>query len=199
MKGTPILIRKPTPILGNLSSLSFLSERNRLRHQSGHGRSPRRPPFLLVLFAEESHIQSPPISAAAAILIPTNHSLWTCPSSIRVQPNDPQHAPAQFRLKKASSVGAVCGNDSSFINITDHSVTDGINLEHKQEQRQSAKDAGSTRRCRQQTSWDSRSNASQHERSGSTPPRQSTLNRRVRTTHQTGATSEGDTTDPGGT
>ena len=35
---------------------------------------------------------------------------------------------------------------------TDHSVTDGINSEHKQEQRQSAKDARSVRRRRQQAS-----------------------------------------------
>ena len=59
-------------------------------------------------------------------------------------PNDPntlQPSP----VEKASSVSAVCGNDSSFTNKTDHSVTDGINSEHKQEQRQSAKDAGSSR------------------------------------------------------
>ena len=99
--------------------------------------------------------------------------------------------------KQASSVGAVCGNDNSFTNKTDNSFTDGINLEHKQEQRQSAKDAGSTRRCGHQTSWYSRSNASQYERSGSTSPRQSTPDIRVRTTYQTDATSTGDTTDPG--
>ena len=49
---------------------------------------------------------------------------------------------------EASSVGAVCGNDSSYINITDFSVTDGINSEHEQEQR--SKDAGPTGRCGQQ-------------------------------------------------
>ena len=127
------------------------------------------------------------------------HSLWTCPAPIQVRPNGPKHASAQFRLKKASSVGAVCGNDSSFINITDHLVTDGINSEHKQEQRQSAKDAGSTRRRGQQTSWASRSNAGQYERSGSTSSHQSTPDRRVGTTHQTDATSTGNTTDLGGT
>ena len=42
-----------------------------------------------------------------------------------------QHALAQFRLKKASSVDAVCGNDSSFTNKADYSVTDGINSEYK--------------------------------------------------------------------
>ena len=35
----------------------------------------------------------------------------------------PPHAQAQFRLKKASSVGVVYGNDSFFINIIDLSVT----------------------------------------------------------------------------
>ena len=66
------------------------------------------------------------------------------------------------RLKKASSVGAVCGNDGSFTNKTDLSVTDGINPEHKQEQRQSTKDAGPARRCRQQTYRRVRNDASQH-------------------------------------
>ena len=42
-----------------------------------------------------------------------------------------QHAPAQFRLKKASLVGAVYGNDSSFTNKFDLLITDGINLEYK--------------------------------------------------------------------
>ena len=108
------------------------------------------------------------------------------------------HAPAQFRLKKrhhqlAPSVGTTVPVQVK----TDHSVTKRINSEHKQEPRQSAKDAGSARRRRQQTSWDSRSNASQYERSGSTSPRQSTPDRRIRTTYQADATSTGDMTDPG--
>ena len=49
-----------------------------------------------------------------------------------------QHAPTQFRLKKASSLSAVCGNDSSFTIKDDLSVTDGINSEYKQEPRQSS-------------------------------------------------------------
>ena len=36
--------------------------------------------------------------------------------------------------KQPSSVGAVCGNDCSYTNITDFSVTDGIDEEHEQEQ-----------------------------------------------------------------
>ena len=107
----------------------------------------------------------------------------------------PPHAPAQFWLKKASSVGAVYGNDSSSINITDFSVTDGIDHEHKQEQR--SKDTESIGRCGQQTSWASRSSAGQYERSRSTPPRQPTPDRRARTAYQTNAASTGDATDPG--
>ena len=79
---------------------------------------------------------SVPISAS------TNQEPVDQPNSSPDPAQRPLNAPAQFRLKKASSVGAVCGNDSSFTNITDFSVTDGINPEHKQEQRQSAKDAG---------------------------------------------------------
>ena len=45
---------------------------------------------------------------------------------------------------------------------TDISDTDGINLEHKQEQRQSTKDAGPARRCKQQTPQLVRNDASQH-------------------------------------
>ena len=92
------------------------------------------------------------------------------------------------QLKKASSVGAVCGNDGSFTNKTALSVTDGINSEHKQEQRQSPKDAGPTRRRRQPTSRHVRSDTSQHGRGGGPPPHQPTPNRRIRATHQADAT-----------
>ena len=91
----------------------------------------------------------------------------------------PPHAPAQFRLKKASSVGAVCGNDSSYTNITDFSVTDGIDSEHQQEQR--SEDARPTRA--------SRSGAGQHKRNGSTPPSQPTLDRGARAAYQTNTAS----------
>ena len=101
------------------------------------------------------------------------------------------------RLKKGIISGAVCGNDSSFTNKADHSVTDGINSEHKQEQRQSAKDTGSARRRRQQTSWHIRSDASQHERGGGAPPHQPMPDRRVRATHPADATPTGSTTDIG--
>ena len=63
-----------------------------------------------------------------------------------------QHAPAQFQLKKASSVGVVCGNESSFTNKADLSVTDGINSEYKQEPCQSSHDARPTKRGGQSTS-----------------------------------------------
>ena len=78
---------------------------------------------------------------------------------------------------------------------TDHSVTDGINPEHKQEQRPSNKDAGPARRYEQLTSWRVRNNAGQHERGGSTPSHQSTFDRRIRTTHQTDTTTTGDATN----
>ena len=97
--------------------------------------------------------------------------------------------------KRASSVGAICVNDSSYINIIDFSVTDGIDSEHEQEQR--SKDAGPNGRCEQQAPRASGSNTGQHERSGSTPPRQPTPGRGVRTTYQTNAASTGDATDPG--
>ena len=45
-------------------------------------------------------------------------------------------------------------------------------------------------------SWASGSNAGQYERSGSTPPRQPTPDRRVRAAYQTNAASTGDATDP---
>ena len=44
------------------------------------------------------------------------------------------HSPAQFRLKKHHQFGAFCGNDGSFTNKVDLSVTGGINSEHKQDQ-----------------------------------------------------------------
>ena len=102
----------------------------------------------------------------------------------RSGPTTPTRSGPTTPTNNASSVGAVCGNESSFTNKTDHSVTDGINTEHKQKQRQSAKDAGSARRRRQQTSWHIRSDASQHERGGGAPPHQPTPDRRVRATHQ---------------
>ena len=60
---------------------------------------------------------------------------------------------------------------------------------------QSAKDAGSARQRRQQTSWHIRSDASQHERGGGAPPHQPTPNRRVSATHQAYAMPTGVTTD----
>ena len=100
-------------------------------------------------------------------------------------------------MKKASSVGAVCGNDSSFTSKTDHSVTDGINSEHEHEQRQSSKDAEPARRRRQQASWRTRSNARQHECGGGALSHQPTPDRRVRLTHQADTTPTGYTTSTG--
>ena len=97
----------------------------------------------------------------------------------------------------ALQVGAACGNDSSFTSKTDLSVTDGINSEHKQEQLQSTKDAGSARRHGQQTSWHVRSDASQHERGGGPPPHKPMHDRRVRATHQADTTPTGGTTSSG--
>ena len=57
-----------------------------------------------------------------------------------------QHAQAQFRLKKHHQFGAICGNNCSFTNKDDLSATNGVNSEHKQEQRKSSKDAIPARR-----------------------------------------------------
>ena len=78
---------------------------------------------------------------------------------------------------------------------TDLSITDGINSEHKQEQRQSTKDAGPARRRRQQTSRRFRSDVSQHRRGGGAPPHQPTPDMRVRATHQADATPAGGVTN----
>ena len=74
-------------------------------------------------------------------------------------------------------------------NKADLSAIDGINSEHKQEQRQSSKDARPARRRRQPTSRRCvRNDASQHGRGGGTLPHQPTPDRRVRATHQADAT-----------
>ena len=151
------------------------------------------PPALssLLVFAEECHVQSlhtNSITSGACRLAQQQPYLW---------PNNPLIRSSPVWLKKASSVGAVCGTDSSFTSKTDLSVTDGINSEHKQEQRQSTKDAGSAKRRGQQTSWRVRSDASQHERGGGAPPHQPTPDKRVRATHQADATPTGGTTSSG--
>ena len=100
-----------------------------------------------------------------------------------------QHAPAQFRLKKASSVGAVCGNDSSFTNNADISATRGINPEQEQEQRQSSKDARLARQGGHLTSRRRvRDSTGQHGRGGGALLHQPTLAERVGTTHQANTT-----------
>ena len=108
-----------------------------------------------------------------------------------------QHALAQFRLKKHHQFGAICGNDSSFTNKADLLATDGINSEHKQEQRQSSKDARPAKRHGQQTSRRRvRDSAGQHRRGEGAPRHQPTLAERVGTTHQANTTPLGDTTGP---
>ena len=108
-----------------------------------------------------------------------------------------QHAPAQFWLKKHHQFSAVCGNNSSFTNKVDVSTTDGINSKHKQEQRQSSKDARPARRRGQPTSRRRvRDCTSQHGQGGGAPRHQPTLAERVRTTHQENTTPLGDTTGP---
>ena len=52
--------------------------------------------------------------------------LRSCPPATSVQPNDPVRSSPVPVEKRTSSVGAVCGNDCSYVNITDSSVTDGI-------------------------------------------------------------------------
>ena len=99
--------------------------------------------------------------------------------------------------KKASSIGAFCGNDSSFTNKADLSSTDGINSEHKQEKRQSSKDARPARRRGNPTSWRRvRNCAGQHGRGGRAPRHQPTPAERVRTTHRANTMPLRDTTSP---
>ena len=99
--------------------------------------------------------------------------------------------------KNRHQFGAVCRNDSSFTNKADLLVTDGINLEHKQEQRQSSKDARPTRWGGQPTSRRRvRDNTGQHRRGGGAPRHQPTLAKRVETTHQANTTPLGDTIGP---
>ena len=135
--------------------------KNRLRHRSGNRRVPADP--FCFLFLQRSPT---PRSSGPAQQI--------------------QHALAQFRLKKYHQFGVVYGNDSSFTNKADLSTTDGINSEHKQEQRQSSKDARPARRRGQPTSRRRvRDCAGQHGRGGGAPPHQPTLAERVITTHRT--------------
>ena len=97
---------KGTTILSNLSILSFLQERIRLRHRSGHGRSPRRPFFFLVLLAGECHIQSLPISSNSSPTPgPTTHGLQTIPISAQDRPSNPNTLQPSWRHQLASSVG----------------------------------------------------------------------------------------------
>ena len=106
-----------------------------------------------------------------------------------------QLAQAQFRLKKRHQFGVVYGNDSSFTNKTDLSVTDGINSEHNKEPRQSFKDARPARRREQPTSRRHvKDCVGQHERGGGAPRHQPTLAERVGTTHQANTTPPGDKT-----
>ena len=108
-----------------------------------------------------------------------------------------QHTRAQFRLKMHHQFGAICGNDSSFTNKTDLSVTDGINSEHKQEPRQSSKNARPARRREQPTSRRHvRDCAGQHGRGGGAPRHQPTLAKRVGATHHANTMPSRDTTSP---
>ena len=112
-----------------------------------------------------------------------------------LRPNDPgtlQPSPVEKRHHQlASSVGTTVPLQIK----TDHSITDGINPEHKQEQHQSIKDAGPARRYKQPTSRRVGNDAGQHGRGGGTPPHQSTSDRKVRTTHQTDAATTGGAID----
>ena len=129
---------------------------------------------------------------------PNVQSQWTRPGIGPVPAYRSQHAPAQFRLKKVSSVGVVCGNDSSFTNKADLLVTDGINSEYEQESRQSSQDARPDKQGGHPTSRRRiRDSAGQHGRGGGTPSHQPTLDRGIRATHQADATPAGSATDLG--
>ena len=107
-------------------------------HRSGHGRSPHQPPFFLVLqrSATPKACRSPLLRSYFSADDPASNS------PARQQSRSSLTTPTRSSLvpvEKTSSVGAVYGNDSSFINKTDISVTDGINTEHKTKSRQSTK------------------------------------------------------------
>ena len=108
-----------------------------------------------------------------------------------------QHAQAQFRLKKLHQFRAICGNDSSFTNKVDLSTTDSINLEHKQEQRQSSNNARPARRRGQPTSRRRvRDSVGQHGRGGGALRHQPTLAERIGATHQANTMPPRDVTGP---
>ena len=99
--------------------------------------------------------------------------------------------------KKHHQFGAICGNDGSFTNKADLSATDGINSEHKKEQRQSSKDVRLARRRGHPTSRRRvRNCAGPHGQGESAPCHQPTPTERVRTTHQANTTPLGDMTSP---
>ena len=112
-----------------------------------------------------------------------------------LRPNDPSTLQPSLVEKRHHQLAPSVRTTVPLQIKTDHSVTDGINPEHKQEQRQSIEDAGPAMRYRQLTSRRVGSDAGQHGRGGGTPPHQSTSDRRVRTTHQTDATTTGGATD----
>ena len=106
------------------------------------GEAPSALSFSLV-FVVEGHIQKSQASNT------TPGACRPAQQQPYLRPNDPgklQPSPVEKRHHQlAPSVGT-----SIPLQIkTDHSVTDGINPEHKQEQRQSIKDAGPVRRYRQ--------------------------------------------------
>ena len=148
----------------------YSTRKNCLRHRRGNGRAPADPFGLLFL----QRISASRVSGPAQQF---------------------QLALAQFRLKKASSVGVVCGNDSSVTNKADLSATDGINSEHKQKQRKSSKDARPARWGGQPTSRRRvRDSTCQHGRGGGTPSHQPALDKGIRATHLADATPTRSTT-----
>ena len=133
---------------------------------------PRRS-FLFLVFAEEFNVQSQ-----------------------RTSPANPARSNPVL-VEKHYQFGAVCGNDSSFTNKVDLSTTNGINPKHKQEKRQSSKDARLARRHGKSTSRRRvRDRAGQHGRGAGSPCHQPTLVERVGTTHQENTTPPRDTTGP---
>ena len=103
--------------------------------------------------------------------------------------------PSPILVEKASLVWRRLWERQFLHNKADLSTTDGINLEHKQEQRQSSKDARPARRRGQPTSRRRvRDCVGQHGRGGGAPRHQPTLAERVRTTHQANTTPPRDTT-----
>ena len=148
-------------------------------------------PFLFLVFSEKCHIQR--LQASGAIF----RACRPAQQQLNLRPNNLKMLQPSLIEKRHHQLASSVGTTVPLQIKTDLSVTDGINPEQKQEQRQSTKDAGPAKRRRQQISQRVRSDASQHGQGGGAPPHQLTPDRRVRATHQADATPTRGTTSSG--